>query len=119
MTKKIFKTMIILVVIVSFLTIALFMGVQYDYFLSSQQSKLVLNTNLLSDYIQNINYDGITEFIHNNINVYVLDSEKNVIYSTDSNCNIEEVSDKLDFDSEDVHYERVKLSVFENLLICG
>ena len=119
MTKKIFKTMIIVVVCVSFLTIALFMGVQYDYFLSSQQSKLVLNTNLLSDYIQNNNYDGITEFIHNNINVYVLDSEKNVIYSTDSNCNIEEVSDKLDFDSEDVHYERVKLSVFENLLICG
>ena len=119
MTKKIFKTMIIVVVFVSFLTITLFMGVQYDYFLSSQQSKLVLNTNLLSDYIQNNNYDGITEFIHNNINVYVLDSEKNVIYSTDSNCNIEEVSDKLDFDSEDVHYERVKLSVFENLLICG
>lgn len=119
MTKKIFKTMIIVVVFVSFLTIALFMGVQYDYFLSSQQSKLVLNTDLLSDYIQNNNYDGISEFTHNNINVYVLDSEKNVIYSTDSNCNIEEVSDKLDFDSKDVHYERVKLSVFENLLICG
>lgn len=105
MTRRIFRSICLVAVIVFIATAVLYMGVLYDYFTDVQQSRLRMQTNLAAQGIKNEGYEYLKDLNAEDCRITWINTDGTVLYDS-----------KADYSEMENHLEREEV---KQALACG